>query len=1096
MASYNAGVVGTLTHYCDSGGSFSETYSATVTWSESYDSDNVLTCYNFRYSWVHGSRENGGIYGCYCGSSTGSDCLSCYRGVSLAYKSDINDTGNVYINCYDTNGNTMADYDRTLCSGSIGGSIVLDPGQSKTVKPLLFKSCNSIPVNFTIRNSRSKPQPTPPTFSPSCTPNSTSYNSATFNGGLSWGYCNYGTSGRNSGYQITSGDGLSIIKSGTGSSVTISTLQPNTKYYASFSATNGCLESSANCSVVTLAGNTLTDPNPKSFDTAEVRIVPVVGGGEYQPTHTIQIAECGTSNWRTATTTTATVPEVVTITGLKEETCYQVRAITTTPAGSYTGNTLTISTPPKGICLAEFTVVEPGLDQESLKAYVDVCYNWVSYLVPADISVYYRVKDGYDPAWILGDQVTVNEDTGTRCFRIPDLFPNQVVYELLISTHTEQVDWNSETQEFTTPLLPEASSDNCETLFYMTEYLCASIKKIVNGGNMKVFANPYSLQLCEPGNESPTNLTLWSRYLRLAHAYLCILCDFMNLAHATEGQYLVGEIGWVTILNQIVEADMNTDGWKLATSGAIYNYIHEKLKSVWHYQGTVDVIVQNVADLENYPNAKSAIVKSENAIYDLGNGTWTKNTEIVPEDFGVFHINQDSTEAKAESGWYYWGGTWNNLDADLSDLEEQIKALEAESSKLVQNAEGESKKIAVVDKDFDFTNVCRGEDVIYFVTESQNEPEFTYYTVTFAEQDGTVIREEQVLAGGVVGVFTPQKQGYTFEGWTVNGEAFDDTLPITQDTTVYANWQINQVSVSFNLNGGTGNTPDAIVGDYGMTVTLPGDDGFEYEGKTFGGWAWQGVKWTNTTPVYNDIVLDAAWDSVMLTVAVRTQPDQPDQIIQIAYGNSLQPIPDPTREGYDFLGWFNEDGTPFDFNAPITENTVIVAGWAVSQVTVSFNAQTIPNNAETVENPEPQTVVRGGYATEPTVTATNWILDYWTLNGNRFNFDTPVEENITLEAVWVPAYEVVFDAAGGEPTPDTQRVPEGGYATKPEDPTKDGCEFEGWTEVQTHSVTFNPNIEGQAPTVVHVDDGEKVEEPETPVNPNEECEFLGWEEEE
>lgn len=1019
-------------------------YYSTCTWDESYDSSNNLICSNFQVSFRRESTDYG--YFSHCGSEnckydSGSACFTNHFlkvATSLSSSPGYKQIGSWDYNC--------AHASASLGTYSIPGSITIAPGGSRTLDAAVGGACTTYVQEFTITNNRSRPQPTRPTVSAYASCSTASYTSASFSAGVSWGYCENGYN--SSSYTVTDDKG-NVVRSGSGTSVTIGNLQANTKYNVTFNVSNGCYSASASASTVTATGNNLTDLSPKTWDSASVRIVPIMGGGYYNsPTHTVQISECGRNNWRNVATSSSTTPVIVDITGLQAETCYQVRC--TTSNGSvcnYTSNVQTFTTPKKGICLAEFTSIDPDTNSRCSETWADVCYKYETLLTPADITVYYRVKDGYDPTWITADTRTINNLTGTACFRINELFPNQVVYEAYIHTHTAEVDWDSEKTEFITPVCPEATSDNCESLTYMTEYLCASIKKIIEGGNMTVFANPYSLQLCEPGNEAPTSLTLWSRYLRLAHAYLCILCDFMNLSHVGAGQYLVGEIGWTNILTEIVESQMATDGWKLATSDAIYNYIHTKLKQVWHYQGTVDVIVATVANLASYPNATSAIVTGENAIYNKVNGNWTKNTELVPEDFGVWHINDDSDLAKAESGWYYWGGTWNNLDADLSDLEEQIEALEGESLNLVEVPEGSPQRIAVVDKSFDFSTADLSQDTIYFVTEPTTLPTPIYYTVTFAESDGTVIGEQQVLSGGIVGLPTPTREGYNFTGWTKDGAAFEDTMPILSDITLYANWQPQQVSVTYSIGAAEGATPDAVYGDYGMTVTLPNSDNFSYEGKTFGGWEWNGVKWNDYLPVWDNIVLNAIWDSVMITVAISVGSGVPDQILQVEYGTTIDPPATPTRDGYDFVGWADSEGNIFDFSQPITQNTTIVAQWTPANVTVSFNTQTLPPDAtDTVENVNDVIIPRGSTVTEPVVTAENYILVYWTLNGTRFNFDTPVMEDITLDAVWVEAFDVEFDADGGTPAPVAQKVPNGGFATKPEDPSKEGCEFEGWME--------------------------------------------------
>lgn len=1060
----------------------------TLTWNESYDEMNVLTCSNFRCSFSRNSTDNG--YFATCPGEDGrtiagscQDTPTSYSCISSVPNGSMSQKGTYASNRYALGSASLGSY-------SIPGTVVLPPGSSTSFVYAQGGACTRGSASVFLRNPRSEPQPIPPTVRARAACSSGSYSSATFSATCNYGFCPGGTGGSSS-YRVTDENG-NLIKSGSGCSTTIGTLQANTKYNVRFNISNNCGSDYDTASVVTSTGNTITDVTPTSYDTATVRLVPIMGGNYYtNPTHTIQVARAGYGDWKTVATSNAIAPEVITFNGLIEETTYQIRCTTTNGSGcSYTSTGNNFTTPPKGICLVDFTSITPQTDDRCQHTWADVCCSWTAYLVPADIQIYYRVKDGYEDTWIPADTRTVNDDTGNFCFRINDIFPNQVVYEMYVHTHTEQVDWNSDIVNFTSPVCPEVESDNCASLTYMTEYLCASVKKLFHG-NKKIYANPYSLALCDPFNEDPTHLTLWTRYLRLVHAYLCLLCDFVNLAHATEGQYLVGEVGWTNILTEIVEAQVSTDGWKLATSDAIRKYINLKLKQVWHYQDTVDVLVPTVGDLANYPTATSAIVTSENAIYTVEDGSWVKSTTIIPEDFGVFHINYESEWAKAESAWYYWGGTWNNLDADLEQIDEALKVLEGQSKLVVQNAPGQQKKIQVVDKSFDFSDAPEG-DVVYFVTEPQELPAPTYYTVNFVEADGTIVRSEQVLSGTLAPYYTPQKEGNTFMGWYVGDEVWDNTIPITENTTIVASWSLNQVEVNFDLNGGAGDAPDSIITDYGNTIVLPSGDGLSKEGANFSGWEWNGVVWNNTTPVYEDITLDAIWDAIMLTVAIRRGDDVPDEILQVAYGTYLTPPAAPTKPGMDFVGWTNEDGTLFDFTQPITQNTVIVAAYAVQNVTVSFNAQTLPPDAgETVDNPPSQTISRGGNATAPVVTAENFILDYWTLNGTEFNFDTPVTEDITLVAVWAPVVVVEFDANGGQPEPAQQRLPEGGYAEKPTDPEKEGCEFTGWSEEPIYTVTFATGVPGTSWTI-KVANGDKVTEP-TYQPTREGYVFKGWE---
>lgn len=111
----------------------------------------------------------------------------------------------------------------------------------------------------------------------------------------------------------------------------------------------------------------------------------------------------------------------------------------------------------------------------------------------------------------------------------------------------------------------------------------------------------------------------------------------------------------------------------------------------------------------------------------------------------------------------------------------------------------------------------------------------------------------------------PEKEGYTFIGWYWD-EAFTqpyDNEPIYEHTPLYAKFEINRYTVTFDTNGG-------------------------YE--------------------IDDITVD--WNTV------------------------LEPVT-PTLRGYEFLGWFLEDGTEYT-DQPITEDTILTAKWKVITFTVTF----------------------------------------------------------------------------------------------------------------------------------------------------------------
>ena len=79
-------------------------------------------------------------------------------------------------------------------------------------------------------------------------------------------------------------------------------------------------------------------------------------------------------------------------------------------------------------------------------------------------------------------------------------------------------------------------------------------------------------------------------------------------------------------------------------------------------------------------------------------------------------------------------------------------------------------------------------------------------TVTFDPAGGTVAQwvetEVIVVSGDNVKEIATSRNGYTFQGWTLNGQVFDFSTPITSDITLIAQWKSNW------WGGGWGGTPD------------------------------------------------------------------------------------------------------------------------------------------------------------------------------------------------------------------------------------------------------------------------------------------------
>lgn len=181
------------------------------------------------------------------------------------------------------------------------------------------------------------------------------------------------------------------------------------------------------------------------------------------------------------------------------------------------------------------------------------------------------------------------------------------------------------------------------------------------------------------------------------------------------------------------------------------------------------------------------------------------------------------------------------------------------------------------------------------------------------------------------------------------------------------------------------------------------------------------------------------------------------QIIHTIEADKRVPLAEtPSKEGFVFAGWFNGD-EPFTFNERVNEDLVIIAKWNEQNYTITF----VSNGGTEIE---PVTVGHGKLLSEPNdPIRQNFTFLGWLLDGELFDFNTPITRNMFLYADYEQmVYQVFFDTLGGS-TVATQEVVAGFNAIRPSNPTKEGYLFQGWF---IGDVEFNFNTAITQPTVL------------------------------
>ena len=167
----------------------------------------------------------------------------------------------------------------------------------------------------------------------------------------------------------------------------------------------------------------------------------------------------------------------------------------------------------------------------------------------------------------------------------------------------------------------------------------------------------------------------------------------------------------------------------------------------------------------------------------------------------------------------------------------------------------------------------------------------------------------------------PTRTGYTFVGWArtpyADGKDYDSgsVLEFTgEDVVLYAVWQANGYTVSYDPNGGAGDmTSDEF--SYGTAGSLSANK-YEKTGFTFIGWATSAngeAVYADLAAVYNltselnaDITLYAIWEKTITVISFAEDGGvELNSPILVAYGDKLssEGLVAPTRAGYFFAGY-------------------------------------------------------------------------------------------------------------------------------------------------------------------------------------------------
>ena len=190
---------------------------------------------------------------------------------------------------------------------------------------------------------------------------------------------------------------------------------------------------------------------------------------------------------------------------------------------------------------------------------------------------------------------------------------------------------------------------------------------------------------------------------------------------------------------------------------------------------------------------------------------------------------------------------------------------------------------------------------------------------------------------------TLAKTGYTFDGWCTTqpsagaacggtSRAAASTFSITSNTTLYAVWTANTLTVTTDEQGGSAVANASTT--TGASMNSPGTP--TRAGYTFAGWFTASSGGSAITFPYAhgqtaNFTLYAQWTANTLTVTTDEQEGSAIDNVTTTTGASMSSPGTPTRTGYVFNGWFTSStgGTAitFPYAHGRTANFTLYAQW-------------------------------------------------------------------------------------------------------------------------------------------------------------------------
>ena len=216
--------------------------------------------------------------------------------------------------------------------------------------------------------------------------------------------------------------------------------------------------------------------------------------------------------------------------------------------------------------------------------------------------------------------------------------------------------------------------------------------------------------------------------------------------------------------------------------------------------------------------------------------------------------------------------------------------------------------------------------------------------------ENQVIAEQPVYYGSYLNdILYPELAGYDFVSWH-RDEALQG-LPVVkgvlweekQDVNLYAKWAVVDYDIYYDLDGGinSADNPSKYTVNDDIIFSVPTKPGYTFTEWRVDGQAVDGI----VKGTHRDLVVCAFWQANTYTVSFDMGGGNPQvEPIEVVYDNSFNIDVVPSKEGYVFEGWFDNDGIKYASAAGEctrlwnkADNSTLYAEWSVKKYQVEIN---------------------------------------------------------------------------------------------------------------------------------------------------------------